>query len=50
MKFYYNCKGNNEYYVEGHFRFASNSTIVADEIKVAGWNSGAGSIEVYGIV
>lgn len=50
MKFYYNCKGNNEYYVEGHFRFVSNTTITVDEIKVSGWNSGAGSIEVYGII
>lgn len=50
MKFYYNCKGNNEYYVEGHFRFVSNTTISVDEIKVSGWNSGAGSVEVYGII
>lgn len=50
IKFYYNCKGNNEFYVEGHFRFVSNTTITVDEIKVSGWNSGAGSVEVYGII
>ncbi len=49
MRFYYNCKGNNDYYVEGHFRFNSNTTITVEQTALVGWTGAPGQVEVYGI-
>lgn len=49
MNFYYNCKANNSYYVEGHFRFNSDTTITVEQTALAGWTGNPGSVKVYGI-
>lgn len=49
MRFYYNCKGNDDYYVEGHFQFNSNTTMTVEQTALVGWTGSPGQVEVYGI-
>ena len=45
----YRCWGNDYYYVEGHIKFNSDTTVTVTQDIVKGWTGNPGSVLIYGI-
>ena len=45
----YRCWGNDSYYVEGHIKFNSDTTVTVTQDVVKGWTGNPGSVLIYGI-
>lgn len=45
----YRCWGNDSYYVEGHIKFNSDTTVTVTQDVVKGWTGNPGAVVIYGI-
>ena len=45
----YRCWGNDSYYVEGHIKFNSDTTVTITQDVVKGWTGNPGAVVIYGI-
>ena len=48
-KYCYRCWGNDYYYVEGHIKFNSDTTVTVTQDVVKGWTGNPGAVVIYGI-
>lgn len=47
--YFYNCKYNDEFYVNGHIKFNSNSTVTVTQQGLKGWTGNPGRVKIWGI-